>query len=122
MPTLTAARPSVKPARSTGKPVSRALRWLYRHPGEQLEGAVRLAITYAGRTDLFRYWVEQIPSDFGVAFRLTKIEPDGKTGDVYHVNVANAQDTRCDCKGFEAHGHCKHVDCCRAIIATENLS
>src|SRR5262245_24739951 len=108
MTTVTAPRKSSKPSskpRAGSKPVERRLRWLYRHPGQRLCGAVRLALTYAKRTDLFRYWIEAIPSDFGAAFKLERIEPDGKTGDTYHVNVENAQDTHCDCLGFEKHGY-----------------
>src|SRR5262245_11900087 len=84
MPTLTTRRPPVKSSRSS-KPQSRLLRWLYRHPGPEVKGAIRLAISYARRTYLFRYWVEQVPSDFGTAYKLTKIEADGSDGEVYDV-------------------------------------
>ncbi len=66
---------------------------------------------------MFRYWVRSIPSDFGTAFELEKINPDGTAGDTYHVNASSPQDTHCDCLGFERHGHCKHVDACRVIAA-----
>ncbi len=104
---------------STSKPAARCLRWLYRHPGLPLRGAVRLALTYARRTDLFRYWVEAIPSDWGTAFRLERIDPDGSAGETYHVCVAGPADSLCGCKGFEAHGHCKHLDACRVIAGAE---
>jgi hypothetical protein len=109
MKTVTAKSPARKPH----QPVERRLRWLARLPG--CKGAIRLALTYAKRTDLFRYFIELVPSDFGVAFRLEKIEPDGKVSEAYNVCVENDQDGHCDCKGFTYHSTCKHVDCCRVI-------
>lgn len=108
MSTLTSRRPS-------SKPLSRTFRWLYRHPGEQLKGAIRMVLTFPKRSEIYRYWVEQIPSDFGTAFKLERIEADGSEGDTYHACAENEQDGYCDCKGFQAHGHCKHRDLAFAI-------
>lgn len=59
------------------------------------------------------YWVSYIPSDWGVAFELRRIEPDPTTGEapVYHTVWANnPQDCHCNCHGFEAHGNCCHLE------------
>jgi hypothetical protein len=116
MKTLTATRPARKPASDT-KPTGRLFRWLYRHPGQQLKGAIRIVMCYANRSEMFRYWVEALPSDFGTAYTLTKITPDGKDDEVYHVCVDNPQDSLCTCKGFESHGHCKHLSACQVIAS-----
>jgi hypothetical protein len=116
MASVTSPAPRVK-ARSNTKPTGRLFRWLYKHPGQQLKGAIRIVMTYANRSELFRYWVEALPSDFGTAYTLTKITPEGKDADVYHVCVDNPQDSLCTCKGFESHGACKHLDACKLIAS-----
>jgi hypothetical protein len=118
MKTLTATRPARKPASNT-KPVSRKFRWLYRHPGEALKGAVQMMITFANRSELYRYWIASIPSDFGTAHELEKINPDGTSGETYQVLVDSPQDCICSCKGFEAHSHCKHLDLCRVVACSK---
>jgi hypothetical protein len=116
MSTVTATRPARK-ANPNTNPVSRKFRWLYRHPGEALKGAIRIVMCYANRSEIFRYWIERLPSDFGTAYTLTKIAPDGKDADVYHVCVDNPQDSLCTCKGFESHGRCKHLSACQVIAS-----
>ena len=103
------------------RPVSRHFRWLYRHPGAEIKGALRVVMTYANRSEIYRYWVESIPSDFGAAFRFEKIEPDGSTGETYEA-CADGERGHCDCKGHERWGHCKHVDAARAIAAREKVN
>ncbi len=118
---MAASAPAARTAtRTSSKPTARHLRWLYRHPEPPLRGAVRLALSYARRTDLFRYWVEALPSDFGRAFRFAKINPDGSDGEAYETCVVNDQDAHCCCLGHEKHGRCKHVDAARAIVRTED--
>ncbi len=119
MDSITSAPPRVK---ASSKPVSRAYRFLYRHPGEALKAAVRLVLTFKNRSEIYRYWLQRIDADFGIGFELEKIEPDGATGPVYHVNVEGEQDGRCDCLGAERWGRCKHLDLCHALIAREKLN
>jgi hypothetical protein len=52
-----------------------------------------------------RYYIEAVPSDFGVGFLLRKI---GGTEE-YHVNLS-AEGHNCECKGFLRWNHCKHTD------------
>jgi hypothetical protein len=111
---------TVQTKRTSGKPVSRHFRWLAKLPGPK--GAIRVVLTYARRSDVFRYFVERIASDFGVAFQFEKIEPDGTMGGIYQVCVENEQDASCTCPGHTYGGSCKHLSVARAIIATENLN
>src|SRR5215468_5216630 len=56
------------------------------------------------------YAVEAFPSHMGErGIELTK-----RDGTVYHVNLSGT-DSTCDCKGFESHGHCKHVESLLAL-------
>ena len=62
--------------------------------------------------DLLDYYtVEAFPSHMGErGIELTKGD-----GTVYHVNIDGRAST-CDCKGFDAHGHCKH---CESLLALQ---
>jgi hypothetical protein len=53
------------------------------------------------------YHLTAIPSDWGRAFEVRKLQADG--GEVYHVNLTSDGPT-CDCKGHLQHGHCKHAE------------
>jgi hypothetical protein len=61
-----------------------------------------------------RYRVTEFPTAWaGRAFRLDKL--DGSES--YDVFVgADRRDDRCDCRGFERYGLCKHVDAVRALL------
>jgi hypothetical protein len=59
------------------------------------------------------YYLEPISSDFGNAFRLTKVkgEWDGlrRLDEPYDV-LLNGRESSCTCKGHTYRGRCKHVD------------
>ena len=106
IPTLTA--PKATPLRR--------VRWLCRECKDSVRGLVRVAITRARQTDLYRYRIQPMDSHFDVAFRVERIESDGSAGPTYHVFLSNEQDGFCDCKGHEWYGHCGHIDMCRALL------
>ena len=56
------------------------------------------------------YCLEPIPSDFGRGLLLHKHD-----GSSYCVNLSGP-DSTCECKGFDAHGHCKH---CESLLAQQ---
>jgi hypothetical protein len=65
------------------------------------------------------YHLTAVPSDLGgVAFQVAHLEVDG--GWIYHVRLDGAAST-CDCRGFEAHRHCKHVESLLALQAEGKL-
>jgi hypothetical protein len=93
-----------------------AIRWT---PGE-FQGCGTLEIQ--NTRSVCRYILTELPTGWdGRAFKLLK--PLGESGtdiseDAYHVFCGrNGQDRQCDCKGFSRHGHCKHVEAARALIA-----
>ena len=109
----------VKPAtKSTShKPLSRRVRWLS-HPG-WMQGVIEMRLEFARRTELFAYHISPIPCDFGDAFQFERLGGDELA--VYHVLFESEQDHSCDCKGFVRHGHCKHVDACKALLNREGI-
>ncbi len=63
-----------------------------------------------------RYAVEEFPADVGRGFVLKKAAGAGH----YSCNVAG-ENGLCECRGFEAHGRCKHLDALRDLIACGKL-
>jgi hypothetical protein len=74
----------------------------------------------------YGYYLEAIPADFGVAFRLTKLEHQVEAGmpDHYHVHLDPRGRHSCECLGHLRHGHktvCRHVAACVALVANGKL-
>jgi hypothetical protein len=65
------------------------------------------------------YFVKAIPSDWGRAFEVKHLDADG--GEAFHVNLTSDGPT-CDCKGFQAHSHCKHAESLTALDAKGRLA
>lgn len=71
-----------------------------------------------------QYLVTEFAADGGRGFRFekhygkgtdaTQASYDVFLADPIAVDAAGAYDS-CDCKGFERHGHCKHIEAARAI-------
>src|ERR1700728_2991829 len=89
---------------------ARSVRWLHGPPGDRDGwGTIEICLGRSATT----YRCRAIPTDFGPehrGFELHKLGPDQQpNGVVYHVLVDLARGwNRCDCLGYEAHGHCKH--------------
>jgi hypothetical protein len=95
MSTVTRSRKRVKPERRVQLAVA---------PSEVNPFAV--VVITVGQEET-HYRVQAIPSDFGEAFAVEKI--DDLDPAVYHVNLS-ADGHTCDCKGFTRWAHCKHAD------------
>ena len=81
------------------------------HPGFPIVGVVEIReASGRGRPNVSRYALREEPVDHSRdrRFRLTK--PGG--AEVYYVCLAlSGHDfNRCECKGYESHGRCKHID------------
>jgi hypothetical protein len=83
------------------------------HVLEDREGTLVLTITLAkGRQEhAVAYSLSEIPANWGRGFELAKSLPDAAEAEesVYHLNV-DGQHSTCDCRGYESHRHCKHLD------------
>jgi hypothetical protein len=75
---------------------------LVRAPGADGVGVVCLR---AGDEDTF-YTVRELPCEIGG--RGFAVHKTG-LGALYHVRIGGPEDCSCECKGFLAHGHCRHV-------------
>jgi hypothetical protein len=70
---------------------------------------------------MYRYALAEITKDdaIGRSFRLLKpLEARQKRDDgpyYVHLSFTDPKYDRCVCTGFDAHGHCKHVDALRAL-------
>ena len=72
------------------------------------------------RADLELYFVTPIASDFGRAFMLDKssTSPDGGVEGMNHYCCClNGTESTCECMGFLAHGHCKHIESLAELVA-----
>ncbi|HEY3789208.1 MAG TPA: hypothetical protein VGL71_10150 [Urbifossiella sp.] len=81
-------------------------------------------IDQKGKGKIAEYAIQEFHADGGRGFRLTKLEGGtDRSANEYNVFLADEAVAdagfgwdACDCKGFERHGHCKHVDAARAIV------
>ena len=75
-----------------------------------------------GKAELVCYFLTCLPSDFGQAFRLEKFSPVEETrGEVYDVCLRGNRRSTCECQGFLAHGHCKHIDSVSELVEAGTL-
>jgi hypothetical protein len=95
MSTVTRSRKRVKPERRIRLAV----------PPSEVNPFAVVVITVGKEAASYR--VQVIPSDFGDAFQVEKLDPADP--EVYHVNLS-AEGRTCDCKGFCRWNHCKHAD------------
>lgn len=97
-----------KPARPYAPP---ACRWVAA-PTPGAAGVVEL--TRAGLTRHYRFTLFPIDKAFGIV----GVEWGNVVGDEpYHVAVRADGSCQCDCRGFAAHGHCKHAHATPILLA-----
>jgi hypothetical protein len=103
MTTLTTTRTRVKAKRPRPWP-SRHVRILKRPEyAPNVPGLFEVTVG----SDVTRYQLSYVPSDFGDGFRFAK---QGGDGAVYHVHISDQWGRTCECLGYLLHGHCKHID------------
>lgn len=56
-----------------------------------------------------------------VAVQLTKLEPSSETRYTVSVLREGEQGSKCGCIGHKKHGHCKHVEAVKALVAAQKL-
>lgn len=99
---MTAATPTAK----TRKPVARTMRLMYWSARER-NGV--LVVTEGKKVD--SYVLREIEP--GYAERAFEFKKDG--GDTHHVALERQGHT-CDCRGFVAHGHCRHASAALKLL------
>jgi hypothetical protein len=65
------------------------------------------------------YWLSRIPADFGQGFYLEKVGPEAEESR-YHVLLAE-EGASCECRGYLAHDHCRHVEALLSLRAAGEL-
>jgi hypothetical protein len=125
-PTIPAPRnvPIAAPCIRNGEPATTELVTRYVDDGRGLPLLVilgRYSVQNAQYRDRDVYHVEEFCSPLGRAFWLHRTEAAVDTCpdqvERYGVLISNEQDCLCECKGFEAHGRCKHILSLRALLA-----
>lgn len=112
-----------------GQPAAKELHVSYQDDGRSLP-SLYLYSDWSNKKGDFRtrdrYDVEEIPSGMGRAFLLHRtpaaVAADPDHVERYGVLVAmNPQDHLCECRGFAAHGYCKHISAVRELIDAGHL-
>jgi len=109
MATIPPRKPRVKPTRRI---------CLRQAPLDWTHGLLTITETRGRKTTTTDYWIDQLPSDFGTAYRLTKFHDQG--GEAYDV-LLDGQQCTCECLGFTRWHHCKHVEGLQALVAAGQL-
>jgi len=133
--TYTTSRPAPTAARKATKK-SRFVRVLSRKPNGELMVRIEERSVRSCRIDF--YYVRSVPSDWGHAASWQKWECCGGDGTAYQTNtggiagrfineetgevVTEEGPACCNCPGFESHGHCKHIEATKALLAAGKLS
>ncbi len=123
--TLTAgSTPTPATTKKTRKPRTKKQRFVRLAFSLPTAGEVAVRIREVGprseREDW--YFVAVLPSDFGFATSWEKWTISGGDGKAYQTNAGgNDGPACCDCLGFEKHGHCRHVEATRALLAAGAL-
>lgn len=109
METLRKARRAAKP-----RLPQRSVRWLQR-PERHFDNWGAIEITVGKQVDA--YLIRRISTDYGLAgFALSKLDSNmTETGTYYHV-LLHGHESKCDCRGCEAHRQCKHLDAVLALM------
>jgi hypothetical protein len=108
-------------ATSTGKAKAKKERTISAL-GRLRSGGVLVMIEERGPRSLHadHYLVTAIPADFGRAFLWEKF--NGDDSEPYAVNVGDGSNSAsCECRGYLHHGHCRHVDGSRQLMAEGSL-
>jgi hypothetical protein len=111
MTTTTETAGRVKPARPAHKPARRTATLL------RDGGHITLNLTeeFVRTVKVTYYHLSAVPADFGAAFELEKFSCEKDPG-TYHVHIDATLGDSCDCKGFVAHRHCKHLGAVRELV------
>jgi hypothetical protein len=103
--------------RSQSTKPARFLRLIQPFDQDGKNAELSITIKKGNRTDIFRYWLDRIPSDWGMAFLVEKQGDGSRENEEYHVLLDGENGHSCECKGFLRWDHCKHVEGLLALRA-----
>ncbi len=121
--TLTAGS-SPTPAPAVHKPRRKPQRFVRRMFDLPTAGEIAVRIREVGPRSEHEtfYFVAVLPSAWGFATSWEKWTVSGGDGTAYQTNSGgNDGPACCYCLGFEKHGHCRHVEATRALLAAGQL-
>lgn len=79
-------------------------------------------LTISGTRSFAVYDVEEFPADHGRGFRLMKtFGGTDSTEQQYFVFAGSDGVGHCDCRGFSAHGRCKHTAALHLLITAGRI-
>jgi hypothetical protein len=84
-------------------------------PAAGRPGVVRISVGQ----DVTDYFLVEVRADFGRGFQVVKLDLMAPADEgEYQTNVGGGHHNThlCTCKGFLAHGHCKHADGLAALV------
>lgn len=79
------------------------------------------------RTDVYAYQIECVQPDEAYwdhpvrIFRCVNLESNEAYNVALDVQQVEEPSHTCDCRGFEGHGHCKHVDSLLALVRANKI-
>jgi hypothetical protein len=83
-----------------------------------LDGRGVGVFSVSARGETAHYVLREIPCEIGGrGFEVHKLG----LGTLYHVRVGRPVDCSCECRGFLAHGHCRHILGLLALIREGKL-
>jgi hypothetical protein len=107
MATVTCPPSPVKP--------DRKVNWVWRN-AEVGYGVLRITEKVGRKATTDSYFILPVPSDWGRAFEVTKLVPGQGGAARYFVNLGGeGEPASCECKGWLAHGRCRHVEALTAL-------
>lgn len=98
----------------------RNIRLIQPFDAEGKNAEVCITVTRGGKAEEFFYWIDKIPSDWGMAFLVEKQGDGSEENPEYHV-LLDSGGSSCDCKGFSRWDHCKHVEGILALKAAGRI-
>ncbi len=117
---MTDTVPTCTKPRAPRKKPTRTARY---HRVNSVYGTLEMTFTTARTTTVVGYHIESIPSDFGRAFNVRKYASQVVDGEPTSYDVllditpeGDATRSSCECKGFIAHHHCRHLEALLALV------
>ena len=79
-------------------------------------------LTITGKRAHCRYAVSEFAVDGGGrGFRLSKLDAGSDAGESGYSVLVHGGWSRCECRGYSAHGHCRHLAALEVLIQNDQI-